>query len=237
MAMSLSRLRIAVSHIAIVLISFFTSFGLIFYLNPFPGNVIEAWAVFVLITHILAGVVAVLLPVFTKGSCVLVFAIGFLAPSYCINTTIRDRRYLQADAVADRFSETFGAPIPSSVSSLRFVPLEDKIEPNLMFQFDVSPEDFDSLLAKLNLDSISHDSLANRRDFFRHVFYMPMGEDYRLFQGRNRDGNVITIKTNARRSQAVVRVESARLYEDRERGSNSYLIRIENEALEALRNR
>jgi hypothetical protein len=45
------------------------------------------------------------------------------------------------------FRDNLCSPIPTSVSNLRFVPLEEQIHPHpdLMFRFDIDPADLDAI--------------------------------------------------------------------------------------------
>src|SRR5262249_36757160 len=147
-------------------------------------------------THVLAALVALVVPRLDKKSCTIVFAIGFLAPVSFGVPALKKAAYLRCSAVYDRFRENLASPIPRSVSSLRFVPLEESIRPDLMFRFDVDPPDLDALLEVLKLDRIEPESLPNPRDFFRHAYYLPVEGNYQLFQGKDKSGDILTIKTN-----------------------------------------
>jgi hypothetical protein len=189
----------------------------------------------VVLSHVLAGIVGLLLPKLTKVSWALVLSIALVIPGCYVISNIHSRASFRA-LVYDRFRDNLQSPIPASVSNLRFVPLEEQVRPDLMFRFDIDPADLDAILERLKLARIDPKSMLNPKDFFQHPYYMPLEGEYRLFQGKDKFGEVLTIKTNESHSHAIYRRESSNFYKFRwwEEG-NPILHTMAVEALAAMK--
>ena len=228
-------------HLGIVGLSFVFSILLLPQIVPFdPEGAGAMAAVFgVLLGHGVAAVVSLLWPKISIKSCGIVFCIAFFFTGCFSVEAIQRWRYLHYQAAYDRFRDHVASPIPKSVSNLRFVGLEDGISTDLMFRFDIAPEDLDAILTNLRMARVDPKTLPNPKDFFQHPYYLPIDdEDFELYQGKDRHEEMLTIKTNKSHTHAIFRKESSGIYRDR-RWENlpEIQIKMDNEALLKLKRR
>ena len=223
-------------HLCAVGLSFVLSFMVLLWIDPFPGQVIDAMVFGVLLTHVVAVIVGLLIPKVSKVSCVIVFGIAFSSTGCFGVEAIQKRLYLRYYAAYDRFQDNLASPVPKSVSNLRFIWSGESIHPDLMFQFDIDPADMDAILKTLKLERVVPNRMLNPKDFFQYPYYIPIEGKYHLFQGKDKFDEVLTIKTNESHSHAIFRKESSSIYRDRRwESGNPTILRIENEALERLK--
>jgi hypothetical protein len=231
-----SRANAICLHVGLVALSFVLSIGILSGVGLMRGEALDCLAIGTLVIHGAATVVALFLRRATLASCAMIFGIAFLPAGCEVIARVRQSYRMRYVLPGDRFRDHLASPVPASVSGLRFVPLEEQIRPDLMFRFDIAPDDLDALIAKLALKRVEPDSLWNPRDFFRHPHYFPLEGPYHLFQGTDRYGEVLTIKTNAEHSHAIFRKESSGFYRDRSwEGGNPTLRQMEDEALAAMK--
>jgi hypothetical protein len=213
--------RIAVSvHLPLVALSFLISLpltlgieGIVFLENP--GGFLVCIAAYLIVIHVIAAVVGLLFHKASLFSCVTVFAISFLPCGGCLAVEKIQNTIKHSNAPYDRFRENLVTPVPASVSNLRFVPLDEQIRPDLAFRFDIAPEDLDAILTKLNMKQVDPTNMLNPSDYFQYPFYLPMVGPYQVFQGTDKYGQVLTIKTNELHSHAIFRSESSSFYGER----------------------
>lgn len=227
-------------HFALVSVSVLLTLMIVPTIVPFdPEGAAIMGAVFaVLFGHGVAVVVGLFFPKTSVTSCTTVFCIAFFFTG-CMSVQAWQRwSYLHYQTPYDRFRDHLVSPVPKSVSNLRFVSMEDGISPNLMFQFDIDPADMDAILEMLKLNRVDSKNMLNPKDFFRHVYYMPVEGEYHVFQGKGRFDEVLTIKTNEAHTHAIFRVESSNFYRDRA-WENPPLIQtqMDDEALQKLKKR
>lgn len=223
-------------HLAVVGLSFFLSFMVLRWIDPFPGQAIDAMVFGVLFTHVVAAIVGLFIPKASKVSCVIVFAIAFFSTGCFGLDAIQKARYLRYYAAYDRFQDHLASPVPKSVVNLRFVSLEEGISTDLMFQFDIDPADMDAILKNLQMEKVDPDKMLNPKDFFQYPYYMPIAGGYHVFQGKDKFDEVLTIKTNESHSHAIFRKESSNIYRDRRwESGNPTILQMDNESLERLK--
>jgi hypothetical protein len=235
-----TRGKAASTHLAVVGLSFLLSFVVVPSFVPFDpeGAAGVAAALAVLVGHAVALAVGLLIPKRSIASCALVFCIAFFFTAYFGVGAYNRWRYHKYHAPYDRFRDYLASPVPQSVSNLRFVPFEDSITPDLMFQFDIDPADMDAILKNLKLEQVDPHKMLNPKDFFQYPYYLPIEGGYHFFQGKDKSGNVLTIKTNELHSHAIFRQEWSRMYDEREWDSPNPNIRQMNEEhLERLQRR
>ncbi len=228
--------KAAGTHLAIVGLSLFLSLLVIQRVGLMPGEAIDGMVCGFLIFHGLAALVGTVIRKVSLLSCILVFSIAFFPGGAVSVQLIHEAIYLKFHAPYDRFRDHLASPVPDSVSNLHFVPLDEQIHPDLMLEFDIAPKDMDAILESLNLKQVDPAKMLNPKDFFQHLFYMPVEGVYHVFQGTDEFGEVLTIKTNELHSHAVFRMESSDFYHDRgwENG-NPTIIRMDEEDLERLK--
>lgn len=202
-------------HLAVVGVSFVLSFLIFQGVGLMPGEAIECMALGLLVTHLAAAITGVFVRRVTVWSCLILFAFAFFPAGWEGVNRVRKAAHLHYQAPYDRFRDHLASPVPESVSGLHFVPLEDAIHPDLMFRFDIAPADLDAIIQRLNLKRGTADQLLNPQDFFHFPYYLPLGDDFHLFQGTGRYEEVLTIKTNDSHTRAVFRMESSSYYRDR----------------------
>jgi hypothetical protein len=134
----------------------------------------------------------------------------------------------------DRFRDNLVSPVPKSVANLRFVALNEQIRPDLMLQFDIDRADLDAILQEVGLKPVAPDTMLNPNDCFRFAYYMPIEGDYHLFQGKDKVGEVLTVKTSESHSHAIFRRETSQFYRDRG-WENGRLCERDEESLEKIR--
>ena len=223
-------------HLAVIGLSLFLSLIVLRWIDPFPGQAIDAMVFSVLFTHIVATIVALLIPNMSKVTCVIVFAIAFSCTGCFGLDALQKARYLRYYAAYDRFQDHLASPVPKSVSNLSFVSVEEGISADLMFQFDIDPADMDAILKSLQLEKVDPAKMLNPKDFFQYPYYMPIVGGYHVFQGKDKFGEVLTIKTNESHSHAIFRKESSNIYRDRRwESGNPTILQMDNEALERLK--
>ncbi len=233
---ALTWARAAGTHLALVALSLFFSYLLIRRVGLMPGEVLDFIACVYLASHVIAAVVGLLFRRASVRSCALVFAIAFFPGCVDGVSEIQKAIHLNYFAPYDRFRENVASPVPNSVSNLRFLPLDEQIRPDGMFEFDIDPVDLDTILANLKLKRVDPTKMLNPKDYFQYPFYLPVGGAYHVFQGTDRFDEVLTIKANESHTHAVFRRESSGFYRDRgwENG-NPTIVRMEEEALERLK--
>jgi len=202
-------------HLSVVALSFILSVMALLWIQPFPGHVIDFMVSRILWAHALAAIAGVLIPKVTRISCAIVFVIAFAWTGLFGIGAIRGAIYVRYYAVFDRFRDHLADPLPKSVSNLRFVPLAKQIKPDLAFQFDIAPADWDAILEKLKLERVEADAMLNPKDFFQYPYYLPLAGEYQLFQGKDKFGDVLTIKTDESHSHVIFRSELSIAYESR----------------------
>ena len=193
-------------HIRVIAVCFVASFVITGMSCPFAGPS-TGDALFFMLGIVLAGHVVVtlgslLVPKFSWVSAA-VIALLCLTPSlffagYAIKEEIHFRRY----AVLDRFREKLADPIPESVKGLRFTTLEEKINPDLGFCFDIAAADLREIIASKGLQPTRPEDLRCPRDFFKYPYYLPVHGKYVLYQGSDEYGSVLTLKVNKPQTQA-----------------------------------
>src|SRR5262245_49196182 len=159
-------------HLCLVVVSFVITLSLAKGVPLMPGEALEFMACVVLVFHAVAAVVGFVFRKVSVLSCAVVFGLAFL-PGGCEGVSQVRRAYNMAYVLPfDRFQDHLG-PVPASVNNLHFVPLEESITPNLMFQFDIAASDLDDKLKQLNMSRVDPNAMRNPKDFFQHSFYMP----------------------------------------------------------------
>jgi hypothetical protein len=205
-------------HLLVVGLSFGLSFAILPHIVPFDpeGAAIIAAVFGVLLGHAVALVVGLLIPKTSLTSCAVVFCIAFFFTGCFGVEAIQKWTYLRYQAPYDRFRDHLASPVPDSVSNLRFVPMEEQISPELMFRFDIAPKDLDSILKRLKMKRVDPNKMLNPKDFFQYPYYLPLDGTCHVFQGKDQNEDVLTIKTNESHIHAIFRHESEGTYRDRE---------------------
>jgi hypothetical protein len=204
--------------VALVAISFVLWTVILCVSRAFPVEGVIA----MVLLHSLAFLVALLIPQRNLLTCVGVFSLGFFLTGGCGVSALRtgaqqkvQEEVRQRIAIDDFFRDHLCSPIPASVAHLREVPLEEVIRPGAMLRFDIAAADLNAILEKLKLEHVDPKSMLNPKDFFQYPYYLPLDGKYQLYQGKDRWGEVLTIKTNEARSHAIFRKESSMYYKDR----------------------
>jgi hypothetical protein len=230
--------KAAAIHLSLVALSFYLSFIVIQHVGLMPGEVLDCMACGFLLFHAVAAVVGVLFRRASIVSCVIVFLIAFFPGGLTGIQEFQKARYLRLHAPYDRFRDNLASPVPKSVANLHFLPLDEVIRPDLMFEFDIATEDMDAILTNLRFEHVDPAHMLNPKDYFQYAFYTPIAGPFQIFQGKDKFDEVLTIKTNESHSHAIFRKESFNFYRNRRwESGNSTVLRIEHEALERLKSR
>jgi hypothetical protein len=170
----------------------------------------------------------------------IVFCIAFFFTGCFSVEAIQKARYMKYQAPYDRFRDEITSPVPKSVSNLHFLTMEEQVEPNLAFEFDIDPGDMDSILRKMGLARKNPDKLLNPKDYFQFDYFMPVDGDYQIYQQPEYlDAHyVVTMKLSAKHDHAVFRSEIPWFYRDRcWENQPDVVIRMRAEALQKLKAR
>jgi hypothetical protein len=226
-------------HLGIVALSFVVSILMLPQIIPFDPEGAGAMAavVGVLLGHGVAAVVSLLWPKISITSCGVVFCIAFFFTGCFLVEAIQRWRYLHYQAPYDRFRDYVASPIPAGVKNLEFMSLEEQISPDLMLRFDVAPEDLDNIISNLKMKRVELKSLPNPKDFFRYPYYLPLdGDDFEIYQGKDHNDEVLTLKMNKSHTRAIFRKESSGIYRDRRWENQPEIqVRMDEEALGRLK--
>ena len=211
-----NRLGSAFAHLPLIGCSFAFSSMIIATTSKLSpgGEDIDAVVGCLVVVHLAAVVVCLFFTKVSKLSGTIVFLVGFSLPlMWRVDRLLSwyDRR---SHALNDRFNEEFGIS-PASVTNLRFLELEETIRPDLGFRFNIQPDDFwIGFGADCGLVRVELNQLLDPRDPFHRSYYLPIREDWELFQGKDRYDNVLTIKTNLAHTEVVFRKQSSNYYRD-----------------------
>jgi len=120
----------------------------------------------------------------------------------------------------ERFCDYLVSPIPSSVSDLEFVPVEEKHSTHLMLRFSISSNDLDSIIKQLGFVLTSPADFRCPVDEFKNPKYLPLPgpaafytyEDHERGYPEPGWGAGHTLKVSSDRTQAIYRTETAQFY-------------------------
>jgi len=128
------------------------------------------------ISHILAAVVGWFLLKRTLRRVVWVVSLALIPAILFSLQQAYDAVHLRYNAIYDRFRDNLVAPIPASVSDLKFFSLEEQHDTHLIFRFTISPEDLDQIIKSKGFVQIDRTQFRRRDDLFTHVEYLPVTE-------------------------------------------------------------
>ena len=233
--------KIRLQHIVLVGVLFAVSVGVTFASCPFAGPATGELFLFmlgwVLVSHLLAGIVSLFLRKFTLISALFLGLICLLPASFFAGHAIKDNIYLRHYAVWDRFRDELANPIPKSVSHLRFNTIEEDINPDLSFRFSIEPKDLQEIIRVKRLKLVRPDDLRCPQDYFKYPYYLPVRGSFVLYQGVDKAGSVLTLKVNEAHEQAIFRKESEAYYKHRYWEANPTLVKMGQEDLARLSKR
>jgi len=189
----------------------------------------------VLASHLFAGCVSLSLRKFRWVSALLIGLICLLPAAWFAGLAIEDHIYVRYYAVYDRFRDSLASPIPKSVTNLRFNTLEEEINADASFRFDIAPTDLEAIIRQKGLKLVPPDALRCPEDYFKYPYYLPVRGPFVLYQGVDQDGSVLTLKVNEAQDQAIFRKEDESYYKYREWETNPDLVQMGQEQLENLR--
>ena len=228
-------------HLPDLFCSFVGSILLIWLWAPFAGMGTGLLIVTLLsalaISHVLACLAGLFLLKASWRRHALVLAIG-LGPALLFSLMqARQAYYLKYQAVYDRFRDDLANPIPKSVRNLRFNPLSETINPDLNFRFDISPKDLRDIITSKHLEPVEPDKLLCPQDYFKYPYYLPVPGEFVLYQGRDSNGDVLTLKVTKAHDHAVFRRESDAYYANHYWDLNPTLVKMGQNDLERLKKR
>jgi hypothetical protein len=226
-------------HLPGLACSFVGSLLIIWLWDPFAGMgtgmLIVTLLGAVAVSHLAACIAGLFLLNVSWRRHVIVLSVALLPALLFSLIQLRDAYYLRYQAVFDRFRDELANPIPSSVRNLRFNPLSETINANLSFRFDIDPKDLGDILSSRHLQPVDSDSLLCPQDYFKYPYYLPVRGRFVLYQGRDKDGDVLTLKITEARDHAVFRKESEAYYKYHYWNSNPTLVKMGQDDLERLK--
>lgn len=199
------RVKAVGTHLGLVGLSFVVSIMVLSGVGLMPGEAIECGVIGMLLIHGAAAVGALFPRRATAASCVVIFCVPFLPAGCEMGFSVRRAYHRRYVLPADRFRDHLASAVPPSVTNLRFVPLSESKLPDLMFRFDIAPADLDDILAERGFKRVSPGELPRQNDLFRDPGYLPLGGDDQTFQGQDKWGTVMVIKTNGTHTHAIFR--------------------------------
>jgi hypothetical protein len=199
------------------------------------GMLVGTWLGAVAVSHLAAGIAGLLFLNVTWRRHVIVLSVALLPALLFSLSQLRDAYYLRYQAVYDRFRDELANPIPNSVRNLRFNPLSETINADLSFRFDIDPKDLGDILSSKHLQPVESDSLMCPQDYFKYPYYLPVRGNFVLYQGRDKDGGVLTLKVTEAHDHAVFRKESEAYYKYHYWDSNPTLVKMGQDDLERLK--
>jgi hypothetical protein len=189
----------------------------------------------VAVSHLAAGIVGLFLLNRTWRRLVAVLPLAMLPVLLFSTTKLRDAYYLRYQAVYDRFRDELVNPIPRSVRNLEFNPIAEAINADLSFRFDIDPKDLHDIISSKELKPVNPDDLICPRDYFKYPYYLPVPGRFVLYQGRDKAGDVLTLKVTEAHDRAFLRKESEAYYRYHYWDSNPTLVKMGQEDLERLK--
>ncbi len=211
-----AAVKTRLKHVGIVALCFPVSIVIGGVSCPFAGPSTPDALFFILgcvvASHVFALVVSVAFPKLNWCTVAAIVAICVAPALFFAAHAITDNIHLRYFAVWDRFRDTLADPIPSSVKGLRFTTLEETINPDLGFRFDIDPDDLRAIIQAKKLKNKDPDELKCPRDFFKHPYYLPLPGKYVLYQGPDQYGDILTLKVNEEHTHAIFRKESEGYY-------------------------
>jgi len=226
-------------HLPWLLCSLVGSILIIRLLDPFAGMGTGALVAFlfgaVAVSHLAAGIVGSLLLNRTWRRHTIVLSIAMLPALLFSLSKLREAYYLRYQAVYDRFRDELANPIPNSVRKLEFNPISEAINADLSFRFDIDPKDLRSIISSKELNPVRPDDLLCPQDYFKYPYYLPVRGEFVLYQGHDKDGDVLTLKVTEAHDHAVFRKESEAYYRYHYWDANPTLVKMGQEDLERLK--
>lgn len=148
----------------------------------------------------------------SKISAVVVCAICLVPLGFLSVLHVKDAIHLNYYAPSERFRDNLADPIPRSVSNIRFVPLKECYEPNLILRFSISPEDLEKVIHDKGFLRIDAEGFRRPDDLFTHEEYLPMEGRPSFYLATDRFGEVHTLKVSEDRRSVIYRRESSAYY-------------------------
>jgi hypothetical protein len=211
--------KVRLQYISLVGGLFVASVGIIAVLCPFAGPSTGDLLLFmlggILASHLLAGFVSLFLRTFRWTSALLIGLICLLPAACYAGLALKSHIYLQHYAAWDRFRDQLANPVPKSVTNLRFNTVEEEINGDLSFRFNIAPTDLQEIIRQKGFKLVQPDAMKCPKDYFKYPYYLPVRGPYVLYQGVDHDGNVSTLKVNEAQDQVIFREESSAYYEGR----------------------
>ena len=194
-----------------LLITFITSIIVVSVSCPFAGpntgEVVCSMLALILLSHASALILSFFFSKFTVKLvlcvCVLATFPAIIFTGYSVKSAI----YHHAYAVYDTFRSDLITPIPASVKNIAYVPLEEAVNPDIIFRFDISSNDLQNIIATKNFAKVSPDELICPNDLFANPSYLHMSNDYVLYQAVEPTGPapVVTLKVNEDHTHVIFR--------------------------------
>lgn len=180
-----------------------------------------------LLFHLMAFAVGFALPPQKIFSNLALLCIALLPVGYLLTASAKRASYHEHVAVYDRFRDNLLDPIPSSVTALEFIDLDESKETHLMFRFQIDPDDLDQIIKSRGFKRITSDQFRCPIDRFRDPSYLPMKSSatfHTIEEGGYSEpgwGEGYTLKVNATKDSVIFRHESAAYYRYRDWEPNS----------------
>jgi hypothetical protein len=176
-----------------------------------------------IISHLIAFGAGFILRAKTWRTIICLCGIALLPPISCELIKIHDAWYLHFQAASDRFRDNLADPIPKSVSHLEIVPLKEAFVSDLIFRFEIAPDDLDKIVRVKGFRKIGANEFARKDDLFTFQKYLPLSEPASFYIREDDDENIDMLKVSSDRKKVIFRVESSNDYTNGDWGNNSLI--------------
>ena len=188
------------------------------------GILIGMYFVGLIISHLIALGIGFILRVKTWRTIVYLCGIALLPPISFGAIKLHDALYLRFQGDSDLFRDKLADPIPKSVSHLEDVPLQEAFVPDLIFRFDIAPDDLDKIIRVKGFIKIRANEFARKDNLFTFQKYLPLSEPTSFYIRRDDYyGNVDILKVSSDRRKVIFRQQAFISYTNGDWGNNVLL--------------
>jgi hypothetical protein len=177
-----------------------------------------------IISHLIAFGTGFILRVKTWRAIICLCGIALLPPISCELIKLHDAWYLHFQAASDRFRNNLIDPIPKSVSHLEIVPLQEAFVSDLIFRFEIAPDDLDKIIRFKGFRKIGVNEFARKDDLFTYQKYLPLSEPTSFYiHEDDYKNNIDILKVSSDGKKVIFREESSNDYTNGDWGNNSLI--------------